>query len=469
MSTLTAATPWPLRGMFARVYAGVFAASLLAFLLMTVSASTRLTSAEPPDTHLAAQPRESAAEVERLTEGLRWLMAEQLRAHPEQERAALLREWQPHFRYPLTLRTRDEVLALLLPALTREQLGTGQAAAWYRAQGALGDTVEVFQPLSDSRQVLVQTLHIGPAPDKVVLFLMPEIATLLLVLGVAVLALTVPLYRHIQRLAATAADLGAGNLRARAEPRLPEPLGHLARAFNTMAERIQRMTEEQQASLQAISHELRTPIARLRFAIELARDTSEPAALPTRLGAMDRDIDELDALVAELLTFTRLHSEAPPLEREGIDLTDLVHDVVTSLAPLTPHLRILPAPLGPMSCEGSPRYLRRALSNLVRNAQRYAREEIRVEWALQDGQCLLHVDDDGPGIPLPERERVFLPFTRLDDSRQRRTGGHGLGLAIVHRVMRAHQGRAQASVAPMGGARLTLSWPRLEVTRADNR
>ncbi|MBJ6764161.1 HAMP domain-containing protein [Myxococcaceae bacterium JPH2] len=469
MNTLTAATLQPLRGMFARVYAGVFAASLLAFLLMTVSASTRLTSAEPPDAHLAAQSRESAAEVERLTEGLRWLMEEQLRARPEQDRAALLHAWQPHFRYPLSLRSLDEVLALPLPALTREQLSTGRAAAWYRAQGALGDTVEVFQPLRDSRQVLVQTLHIGPPPDKVVLFLMPEIATLLLVLGVAVLALTVPLYRHVRRLASTAADLGAGNLRARAETRLPEPLGHLARTFNGMAERLQRMTEEQQATLQAISHELRTPIARLRFAIELARDTEEPASLHTRLGDMDRDIDELDALVAELLTFTRLHSEAPPLERERMDLTDLVHDVITSLAPLTPHLRIHPAPLGPMSCVGCPRYLRRALSNLVRNAQRHAHKEIRVEWALRDDHCLLHVDDDGPGIPLPDRERVFLPFTRLDDSRQRKTGGHGLGLAIVHRVMQAHQGRAQASRAPLGGARITLSWPRHSVTSADNR
>jgi len=267
--------------------------------------------------------------------------------------------------------------------------------------------------------------------------------------------------RHVTRLAEATSAFGAGQLDARASTAAPEPIAHLARTFNAMAERIQRASDEQQATLQAISHELRTPITRLQFALEAAGGAlGAEAAARAQLDEMAKDVGEIEALVEELLTYARLQPGAPPVERVAIDLADMVDGVVGELSPLSPDLSIeIDAPDSAVGT-GDPKHLRRAVSNLLRNAQRHARARIRVKLSVTESSCTVTVDDDGPGIPPEGRERVFLPFERLDASRNRATGGHGLGLAIVHRVMQAHGGSARAADSDLGGARLILSWPR---------
>jgi two-component system, OmpR family, sensor histidine kinase RstB len=136
-----------------------------------------------------------------------------------------------------------------------------------------------------------------------------------------------------------------------------------------------------------------------------------------------------------------------------------VSDVLEQIAPFAPDLRPRFSAVGPLGAAGSVRHLRRAISNIVRNAQRYARSAITLDVQVDESGCRVVIDDDGPGIPVADRERLFLPFTRLDQDRNRQTGGHGLGLAIVHRVLQAHRGNAQIADSPLGGARFVLWWP----------
>ncbi|WP_338868465.1 ATP-binding protein [Myxococcus stipitatus] len=462
----------PLGGLFFRMYAGIVVAVLLAVVLMVELATRRMPPQSLDAEQAAAHAESSGRELEGLTQGLQWLIEQELLSRPQAQWVDVVAGWRAHFDYPIELRPRSEVLAMNLPARVRERLARGLPSAWMHSSGVSGDRVLLFLPLRGSEQLVVQSLRLGPEPERLVEFLAPETSVLLVVLGLALLALTWPLYRHVTRLAATASAFGQGDFQARAESRAPEPIGHMARTFNDMAERIQRMSEEQQASLQAISHELRTPISRLHFALHLARETADVESLRTQLEDMEKDVGELDELTEELLTYTRLHHDAPPLEWEQVDLTAMVTELFRQLAVFRPDLTPRLHADGVVECHGSERYLRRAIGNLIRNAQRHARSELHVHVSQSEAGCTVSVDDDGPGIPLAERERLFLPFTRLDDSRNRKTGGHGLGLAIVHRVMRAHQGHATVTDAPLGGARVTLSWPRRSasaVTNGDNR
>lgn len=452
----------PLRqwgGLFFRMYAGIVAAIVLALVVMVTMSTRRLPpqslDAEEAEAHAATSGRE----LERITQGLQWILEQELLSQPQARWEEVVDRWRKHFGYPVALRPRGDVLGMNPPRRIQERLAQDLPSAWMKSSGVTGDQVFLFLPLRGSEQVVVQELRLGPSPERAIEFLAPETTVLLGVLGLAVLALTWPLYQHVTRLAATASTFGQGDLQARAESRAPEPMGHLARTFNDMAERIQRMSQEQQASLQAISHELRTPISRLHFALHLAKETTDITTLHAQLGKMEKDADELDALTEELLTFTRLHRDAPPLEQERVDLGGMVTELFHQLSVLSPHLRFQLHAVGTVEAKGSARYLRRALGNLLRNAQRHARAVVHVHVSRDASGCTIAVDDDGPGIPASERERVFLPFTRLDDSRNRKTGGHGLGLAITRRIMQAHQGRAWATQAPLGGARIALSWP----------
>ncbi|NBD08363.1 HAMP domain-containing protein [Corallococcus sp. c25j21] len=456
-------------GLFFRMYAGIVAAIIVALVVMVRMSTQRLPPQALDAEQAAAHAETSGRELEGLTQGLQWLIEQELLSQPRERWGEVVAEWRRHFDYPIELRAQGEVLGMNPPERVRQRLARGVPSAWMKSSGVTGDRVFLALPLRGSEQVVVQELRLGPSPERAIEFLAPETAVLLAVLGLAVLALTWPMYRHVTRLAATASTFGQGDLQARAEARGPEPMGHLARTFNDMAERIQRMSQEQQASLQAISHELRTPISRLHFALHLARETQEVAALHAQLADMEQDVDELDQLTEEFLTFARLHRDAPPLERERVDLTAMVTELFRQLAVFSPDLRLQLHAEGTVEAEGSGRYLRRALGNLLRNAQRHARSEVHVHVSRDAAHCTIAVDDDGPGIPSTERERLFLPFTRLDDSRNRKTGGHGLGLAITHRIMQAHRGQAWVTESSLGGARVALSWPDAQAVRGDKR
>lgn len=270
-----------------------------------------------------------------------------------------------------------------------------------------------------------------------------------------------PVWRDLETLRQTARDLGDGNFAA------PTPVVHtqlfspLADTLISMTERVKQLLATHRELSCGISHELRTPIARMRFALEMLPETDEMQERQRLWAMMEDDLDELDQLIDTSLTYARFEREAPEAHFSSVRFADWLSDEVDSVRLLGRALNVtvdnskLPENL---CVDLDRKAMPYALRNLLRNAFKYATKEIRVSTELIGEQIAIHVDDDGIGIPQEEREHIFSAFTRLDRSRDRSTGGYGLGLAIARRVLELHGGTAIASDSPLGGARFTLNW-----------
>ncbi len=272
-----------------------------------------------------------------------------------------------------------------------------------------------------------------------------------------------PIWRDLESLRQTARSLGDGCLDVRAPPARSTMFGLLSETLNRMADRIQTLIASQRELSSAISHELRTPIARLRFALEMLSGTDERAERERLWRGMEGDLEELDNLIDSSLTHARFVREGAALNPVPTDLAHWLEGQVEELRVLAPNLAVtldLGALAGAPAVALDKKSLPYAVRNLMRNAFKYAKSRVQVSAELAGDNALIHVDDDGIGVAEEDRERIFDAFTRLDRSRDRASGGYGLGLAIVRQVMEAHGGRALAETSPLGGARFTLIWPR---------
>ncbi len=225
-----------------------------------------------------------------------------------------------------------------------------------------------------------------------------------------------------------------------------------AKAFNVMADRIRRFVRDRTFLLTAIGHDLRTPITRLKLRAEWMEDEEQQRK-------MLLDLDELEGMVAATLAFGRDDAAAERLT--SLDLAELLRTILDEAADARPSLA------EPVRYDGPPHQvtrarpvaIKRALSNLVQNALNYANSARVTLSPPQAGALTILIDDDGPGIPQAELERVFEPFHRLEPSRNRETGGTGLGLPIARNILRAHGGDVTLSNRPMGGLRATVTLP----------
>ena len=281
---------------------------------------------------------------------------------------------------------------------------------------------------------------------------------LLLVMGLIVGVWFFYLHRKLKRLELASGRIAAGDFSARVGEDGGSRVGGLNRAFNGMAERVEQLIASHKRLTNAVAHELRTPIFRLRCQLELLEHDCAKEEHDQFVEGMEADLEELETMVDELLTFARM-------ERADLDVnlisTDLDHWLHQQL-PMLIRSSDLPLSLNidkPVSAMVDSKLLQRAITNLVRNADKYGQEQVRI--------CLLHtadlvqicVDDDGPGIPPSERERVLEPFERLDSARTRKTGGYGLGLTIVREIVAYHQGSVLIDDSPLGGARIIINLP----------
>jgi len=274
-------------------------------------------------------------------------------------------------------------------------------------------------------------------------------------------------WRDLRVLEDAARGFGAGKLATRANLRKRSNVYALARQFDEMAERIQGSIQHQREMMNGISHELKTPIARLEFGIALLQSPVSEAQRNVRLDALRRDVRELDELVSELLALSRLEQGAMHLVLMRVTVGEWLDSVVASVANDVADRQLtlaVHADAAPAHHVCDPRLLARALLNLIRNAARYASNTITIRAeAGPAGALRLTVEDDGPGIPEPDRARVFEPFLRLDASRDRHTGGFGLGLAIVRRIALVHGGDVRLDAATAGGARFAVLLPAMEI------
>jgi signal transduction histidine kinase len=258
----------------------------------------------------------------------------------------------------------------------------------------------------------------------------------------------------------TADRFGQGDLSARAAASgRRDEIGSLARSFNSMADRIQTLLVAERRLLQDVSHELRSPLARLAFAVELARTAPDRQ---TAINRLKREVDCLSGLVASLVEVTRAEGDPLAHKFETLHVEEVLSDVVDScsLESEATGCRIAASGSTSTAIRGDRELLRRAFDNVVRNAVRYSPAGATIEVACREqaGRVIVEVRDQGAGVPDDLLSRIFEPFFRVDESRRTTTGGVGLGLSIVRRIVELHQGSAAAQNANPG-LRVTMSFP----------
>jgi signal transduction histidine kinase len=322
-----------------------------------------------------------------------------------------------------------------------------------------GQGVEFDVLMKDGRTITVQLppRH-RPRGDSGRRWLPRGSTGFLWMLGIVALAVAVGSYPIVRRLTLRLEELrrgverwGEGDLSARVPVRGGDEVGFLAHRFNHAAERVETLLKANKSLLANASHELRSPLARIRMGLELM----DPDASPRTRDEITRNIAELDQLIDEILLASRLDARETDIGTfEPVDLTGLAAEETARAG----------AELDAAESEqvlvvqGVAKLLRRALRNLLENARRYSGGPVTVSVTRRGGQAVVRVCDRGPGVPEAERERIFEPFYRLKGASERE-GGVGLGLALVRSIAQRHHGSAHCEANPGGGACFVLALP----------
>jgi two-component system sensor histidine kinase CpxA len=283
---------------------------------------------------------------------------------------------------------------------------------------------------------------------------------------IAVAATSLLLARYLSspivRLQKATRALAAGALDTRVgKPvnRRKDEVGTLARDFDAMAERIQALVTDKETLLRDVSHELRSPLARIRMALALAQRRADQAAQPD-LARIEREAEKLDELVGNVMTLSRLRTATAP-RRDVVHLDSLVAEVVDDARFERPEAKLDYSASGDVQVLGDPAGLKSAVENVVRNALIYSDPAQPIEVRLQNGadQAVVRVLDHGPGVAPEDLTRIFEPFYRTDKSRDHARDGQGIGLAITARVMELHAGSVEARNRDGGGLEVVLKMP----------
>ena len=362
------------------------------------------------------------------------------------------------------MRMGSEPLTIMTPE-QREQL-SAQDKNVVTLISANGPSLSMYAMLNDGHWIAV-----GPISFYNATPIMP-VAMLLVALGIMLMAMGCWLIsmrqRRFARLQRAAERIARGDFTYRVPVDVHDPFRSLGFAINAMADQVQASLSAQQDLIQAVSHEFRTPVARIRFALQMVADISESDVIQRQLNDIDTDIEAIDHLMDEILTYSRLESSAGqlPLAKEWVEVHELMGGLVDQLAVRYPDIHVNIKGRTVLWILADRRYLKRALLNVLCNACQYAEQFVEVRLAYIRGVACIQIDDDGPGIPASSRNKVLKPFVRLDGSRTRSSdpnpfsSGHGLGLAIVSKIVAWHTGRLIISAAPgLKGARFSMLIP----------
>ncbi|KAB0630188.1 HAMP domain-containing protein [Acinetobacter gandensis] len=397
--------------------------------------------------------------TERQMKALPVFILDYLVYYPGQEKQ-YLEKIQHHFSYPISIQSVQN-----LP-LDSEQIGRlrlDHSIILYRDSATeRGTTISIVSPIPSSTS---EVLVMGPVPlfNWMPFQLAAGITLLsLFVLSLGVYGLLIPMQRKLRAVNYALNKMKGGDLTVRLPVDGTDEFGTLASSYNSMSDHIERLIEAQRELMRAVSHELRTPVARIRFGVEMMADEDDYDYRQQQVEQIDKDIEALNTLIDEIMTYAKLEQGMPSLEFEDVSLFEVLDQVLIETEALKTgkQLELQAPPIG-VIVETERRYLHRVIQNLVGNAVRYCDDRVLMSGGVDDdGMAYICVEDDGPGIPEEDRQRIFDAFARLDDSRTRASGGYGLGLSIVSRIAYWFGGTVVIDASPeLGGARFTMRWP----------
>ncbi|WP_180048966.1 sensor histidine kinase BfmS [Acinetobacter sp. YH12144] len=396
---------------------------------------------------------------ERQMKALPVFILDYLVYYPGQEKQ-YLEKIQHHFSYPISI---QNVQSLPLDSEQIGRLRLDHSIILYRDSATeRGTTISIVSPIPSSTS---EVLVMGPVPlfNWMPFQLAAGITLLsLFVLSLGVYGLLVPMQRKLRAVNYALNKMKGGDLSVRLPVESTDEFGTLASSYNSMSDHIERLIEAQRELMRAVSHELRTPVARIRFGVEMMADEDDYDYRQQQVEQIDKDIEALNTLIDEIMTYAKLEQGMPSLEFEDVSLFEVLDQVLIETEALKTGktLELQAPPIG-VIVETERRYLHRVVQNLVGNAVRYCDDKVLISGGVNDeGMAYICVEDDGPGIPEEDRKRIFDAFARLDDSRTRASGGYGLGLSIVSRIAYWFGGTVGIDGSPtLGGARFTMTWP----------
>jgi signal transduction histidine kinase len=327
---------------------------------------------------------------------------------------------------------------------------------WYKRLAQTDQVVMLSVPVSDDRESPFYRLLL------VVFYL---------AIALAIYVWVWPLSRDSKKLEVQTRALGKDGVPETLKISSTSTLYPLAQAFNHMAQRLRELIASHREMTNAVSHELRTPLARMKFALAMIEEAQLDEKSRRQLRSLEQDIAEMESLISALLAYAGFEQKTQQLSQSSGHMRDLLDELQLRFARHNQRqvqLEICDTTdNAEFKCEW--KLIETVLQNFINNAARYAKSRIRIELMQTPDEYIIAVEDDGPGIPANERERVFDSFVRLyyaeqdgdQTSGNSATGGFGLGLAIVKRIMQWHHGSAQF-VEPevLGGARVEICWPK---------
>ncbi|WP_248742030.1 MULTISPECIES: ATP-binding protein [unclassified Pseudomonas] len=420
------------------------------FLVMTVGLVAALQTVE--HTFNALLDNQMQAYNREAVRGQAWSLIEHMRDQKGAAREAQLDALRPHY-------------GLTLSLVEAEQLKLSDEEKTELAQGLLvirHDYTQFISNIDGGSQLL--SIKLPPEPSLMPFYISAAYMMLAVLLGIVLYFWVRPHWRDLEKLRLAAERFGDNDLSARIQLSKRSNIRDLAEHFNLMAARIEGLIANQRELTNAVSHELRTPIARLSFELDQLKQQPDASQNRELIADMYADLGELEEMVSELLTYASLERGATVITRENIQAANWLDSVVGSVA-LEAEAAGVQLLIGECRVDEvriEPRFMARAVINLLRNAIRYAEQRVEVSLVRIGDQYEVQVNDDGPGVPLAGREKIFEPFSRLDASRDRRTGGFGLGLALVRRVSQSHGGRVEVGDSPWGGASFRMTWAHLD-------
>ncbi|OTG63071.1 two-component sensor histidine kinase [Acinetobacter sp. ANC 3903] len=396
---------------------------------------------------------------ERQMKALPIFILDYLVYYPGQEKEYLAKI-QANFSYPIAI---EKVQNLPLDSEQIGRLRLDHSIILYRDNASVrGTTISIVSPMPSSPS---EVLVLGPVPlfNWMPFQLAAGITLLsLFVLSLGVYGLLVPMQRRLREVNYALHRMKSGDMTLRLPVDGTDEMASLATNYNSMSDHIQRLIEAQRELMRAVSHELRTPVARIRFGMEMLAEEEDYDYRLQQVEMIDKDIEALNTLIDEIMTYAKLEQGTPSLDFEKIILFEVLDQVVIETEALKTQKEIeLKAPPINIVVDAERRYLHRVVQNLVGNAVRYCDHKVIVSGGINDeGLAYVQVEDDGAGVPEEERQRIFEAFARLDDSRTRASGGYGLGLSIVSRIAYWFGGKIEVDQSPvLGGARFTMCWP----------
>lgn len=406
------------------------------------------------DALMAARSRDNLADELRATHApLFALLTDALLPLPPEQRDATLQTLSADWAFPVRLLSSADF-----------------AGAPELAADLVSGEILVF---SDSRSAPVLYRRLGVDDAVLAIGPLPQAAagtlfeTLVITIYYSLVALLVlwwirPFYRDLTLLRRAAADFGKADFSTRVKLSSKSSILPVAQSFNAMADRIEYLVEAHRELTHAVSHELRTPLARFRFSLEILARNSDPEKKQHYLDNMKADVVELETLIDELLSYARLSEENLLTNLHDTDLRSWLQAEVATYADEKITLSCSfggNSPAQQFRSSINPDLMARAVHNIIRNGLRYARSSIAVHVQASEHWVEIRICDDGPGIPDAMREKIFEPFARLETSRDKSSGGYGLGLAIAARILQRHNGSIHVENCAPCGACFILRWP----------